>query len=643
LYETVGDRAKADGAYTKLLELNPEDEKSIQAAAGYYRRSGRPERAMELVTNYAQSRPTAEQRANAQYLVANEHLQRGDAEASERTLLSAAETAETVENARALAEFYLRVANRPEKAGEWYAKAVERARRMKSPLLPTLLEADIAWSLHRNINDIERARKDLEELRTGFPDYVRGLLWESEIRARTGDMDRAIASLTDYLAKRPNDPNALYQRARHQVARGRLGAAIDDLGVLRRTAPLALELQPRLLLARLQLRSGRKDLWLAELESLVKDAPESAMAIEELARAYLQEKRLADADRIVTAQINRAANSPDARWLLLRGRISLDLGDAEKALSDFRRGAEVSDFSPESVMNVMDAYLRLGRFPAGVEYFERYGGEQPAAKLVSRFAQLLARAGSKTKAVDQFRRAMGLAVAETSEAIRAVADDALAAFTADDAIALFGTAPQDATIGRANERILIRAFTAAKRYDEAASRLESMIPSAADPRERAGLQHELGDVHQIADHADQAVHAYQEALKDDPDNWITQNNIAYLLSDKRGENKAALPYAQRAVALADNAFTLDTLGWIYVGLQQYTLAVAELSRAVRLDPDYALPYYHLGEAYRRNGQFTEAADILKNGRDVANNANDAALVALIDVATEKSGRRDAAP
>ena len=113
--------------------------------------------------------------------------------------------------------------------------------------------------------------------------------------------------------------------------------------------------------------------------------------------------------------------------------------------------------------------------------------------------------------------------------------------------------------------------------------------------------------------------------------------------DKRGENKAALPYAQRAVALADNAFTLDTLGWIYVGLQQYTLAVAELSRAVRLDPDYALPYYHLGEAYRRNGQFAEAADILKNGRDVANNANDAALVALIDVATEKSGRRDAAP
>jgi tetratricopeptide (TPR) repeat protein len=115
-----------------------------------------------------------------------------------------------------------------------------------------------------------------------------------------------------------------------------------------------------------------------------------------------------------------------------------------------------------------------------------------------------------------------------------------------------------------------------------------------------------------------------------------------LLSDKRGENQAALPYAKRAVALKDNAFTLDTLGWIYVGLGQFPLAVAELSRAIRLDPDYALPYYHLGEAYRRNAQFDEASDILKNGRVVADNAKDAAMVGLIESALEKTSGRDSA-
>ncbi|MEK7730334.1 MAG: tetratricopeptide repeat protein, partial [Planctomycetota bacterium] len=344
---------------------------------------------------------------------------------------------------------------------------------------------EIACLLHRKVNDIERARKDVDELRLGFPDHARGLLWESEIHGRTGDIERAIAALSDYLTKRPNDPNALYQRARHLVARGRLGAAIEDLGVVKRTKPLALELQPRLLLGRLQLRSGRKDLWIAELESLAKDAPDSATAVEELARAYLQEKRLDDADRIVTAQINRTAKSPaaptpvsvgainsDGRWFLLRGRISLDLGDGNKALADFRRGAEVSDFSPETVTNVLTAYLRLGRFAEGVEYFEsrRAGsGEKPTATLVSRYAQLLAKAGNKTKAVEQFRQAMALAVADVSstsatmprdersaEAIRAVADEVLATFTVDEAIGLFAADAPDGALGKANERILIR-------------------------------------------------------------------------------------------------------------------------------------------------------------------------------------------
>ncbi len=671
LYETLGDRLKADEAYTRLLKLSPEDEKSIQAAAGHHRRAGRPEQALELVTNYAKTRATPEQQAIAHYLVASEHLQQGNTAEAEKTLLAAEGTAQTVEIARALAKFYMQFANQPEKAAEWCAIAVERARRMKSPLLPNVLEEEIACLLHRKVNDIEQARKDVEELRISFPNYTRGLLWESEIHDRSGNIDRAIASLTEYLSVRSNDPYALFQRARHQVSRGRLGAAIEDLSVVKRTNPLALELQPRLMLGRLQQRLGRKDLWIAELEALAKDAPDSATAVEELARAYLQEKRLDDADRIVTAQINRSAKSPaaptpvsvgainsDGRWLLLRGRISLDRGDGNKALADFRRGAEVSDFSPETVANVMTAYLRLGRFAEGVEYFERYGGEKPTATSASRYAQLLAKAGNKTKAVEQFRQAMALALAGSvnsspqdsrvlvlTEAIRAVADEVLATFTADEAMGIFAANAPEGALGKANERILIRAYTAAKRYDDAAARLDALVSAeggAVDAHERAGLLQELGDVHQVADQPDRAIRAYEEARKYDADNWITQNNIAYLLSDKRGDNQAALPFAQRAVALKDNAFTLDTLGWIYVGLEKYSLAIAELSRGIQLDPDYSLLYYHLGEAYRRNAQFSEAADVLKIGRVVADNSKDAELVGLIETALEKSSRRDAA-
>jgi uncharacterized protein HemY len=64
---------------------------------------------------------------------------------------------------------------------------------------------------------------------------------------------------------------------------------------------------------------------------------------------------------------------------------------------------------------------------------------------------------------------------------------------------------------------------------------------------------------------------------------------------------------------------------------------------VRQNPDYGLAYYHLGESYRRNGQFSEATDILRGGRKLASATNDASLSSLIDAALEKTTQKDNQP
>ncbi|MCH7994246.1 MAG: MFS transporter [Planctomycetes bacterium] len=96
----------------------------------------------------------------------------------------------------------------------------------------------------------------------------------------------------------------------------------------------------------------------------------------------------------------------------------------------------------------------------------------------------------------------------------------------------------------------------------------------------------------------------------------------------------------RAVAISGNASTLDTLGWIYVGRREYTIAIAELSRSIRLNPTDPVAYYHLGEAYRRNRQFIEASDVLNRGRAAVDGDGLEEVVKLIDVAIEKTGRQD---
>jgi tetratricopeptide (TPR) repeat protein len=101
--------------------------------------------------------------------------------------------------------------------------------------------------------------------------------------------------------------------------------------------------------------------------------------------------------------------------------------------------------------------------------------------------------------------------------------------------------------------------------------------------------------------------------------------------------------AKQAVARSENEAALDTLGWIYVGLGHYPEAVAELSRAIRLKPDYALPYYHLGEAYRRSSQFEEATSILTDGKALAEAGKDAVLLSLMSASRAKIEQRDPKP
>jgi len=78
-------------------------------------------------------------------------------------------------------------------------------------------------------------------------------------------------------------------------------------------------------------------------------------------------------------------------------------------------------------------------------------------------------------------------------------------------------------------------------------------------------------------------------------------------------------------------------------LQQYPAAIAELSRASRLAPGDASTLYHLGEAYRRDGQFTKATGVLQNALGIAQTQGNDRLRPRIEDARARARQRDAAP
>jgi Flp pilus assembly protein TadD len=170
----------------------------------------------------------------------------------------------------------------------------------------------------------------------------------------------------------------------------------------------------------------------------------------------------------------------------------------------------------------------------------------------------------------------------------------------------------------------VRLLRSVQRNGEAADRLLALVETCPDDQTRAGLLFELGELYQSTGDFPAARGAYERGLALEPNNWMALNNLAYLLSDELGEYQSARSLAERAVALEANAVTLDTLGWINVGLENYSSAVADLSRAISLSISDPLAYYHLGEAYRRNGQFVAADEVLQRGLSLARDDSDIA-------------------
>ncbi len=648
LYEKVGDLSAADRVYERWLTAASQERETVTAAASYYRRTARPERTHQILERFVGAQTTASARADAMLLVAKYLWDKGEKAEAERVLLEAAKTAETLEVVQSLAEFYMRFINDPPRALPWLDKTVERAKADRLPQLPQAMAGRISCLLTRAVNDVPAATRAADELIVAFPDYAPGYLLRSELQSRTGRTDRAVDSLTEYLRRRSEDPYGLYQRALHQVTLGRTAEAILDLEAVKRVGPLAFDGEPRLLLARLHLLAGRRDRWLGELESLVADAGAAVRPVEEVLRAYLAQGRAADAERQATAQINRVGGGkPDPRWLLWRGQIALSSGDADRALADFHRAAELSGFSVEAVAHVLSAYLRLDRAAPGIDYFQRYGREVSASPVVAaRYAVLLARSGRNAEAVAQFVSAMQTALTGTPQGRAAVISDLQSAFGGDrvpDAVARFTSVPVDEAQRRAQMRILVELHRMAGKPADAAASLEPWIAECKDPAEKSEALNLLGDLWAAAGDAGRARRAYEEALPLAGENWIILNNLAYVLSDRLGESTVALPYAERAVALADNPDTLDTLGWICTGLGEYPRAIAELSRAVRINPGHVLAGYHLGETYRRAGQFREAADVLLMVREIARPSAPKDLSASIEKALAQAQGSIAAP
>ncbi|MGA9118162.1 MAG: tetratricopeptide repeat protein [Bacteroidota bacterium] len=111
---------------------------------------------------------------------------------------------------------------------------------------------------------------------------------------------------------------------------------------------------------------------------------------------------------------------------------------------------------------------------------------------------------------------------------------------------------------------------------------------------------QLALVYEALKHFGEADSLYEEALRLDPKNDLVLNNYSYSLAERNIQLDRALTMSKKAVAAKpENGSYLDTMGWIYFRLGEYTDAEKYVKKAIATGESSPVVYEHLGDIYYR--------------------------------------------
>jgi tetratricopeptide (TPR) repeat protein len=125
--------------------------------------------------------------------------------------------------------------------------------------------------------------------------------------------------------------------------------------------------------------------------------------------------------------------------------------------------------------------------------------------------------------------------------------------------------------------LLALVYESREEYGEAVTLYKQAIERHQSDRDRAISWDTLGSVYHDQGRLKEAQHAFQEALRLNPD--------------------YALPW--------------NSLGDVYVALRDYEQAAEAYRKAIALDPTYAWPYNNLGVVYEKLGRYDQAIGIFQ--------------------------------
>lgn len=477
-----------------------------------------------------------------------------------------------------------------------------------------------AADLYFRIRDFDRAKKILEEAATAEPER------RNEHRRRLavmmfyqGQPKQALESMDSIVKDDPNDNNSLALRAAMQLQSGdadKSAAAINDLQALLGRVPQNPVI--RYNLARAYQAKGDLDAARVQYTEAVKQNKSFVAAHVGLGQVSLLKQDFGRAIESAEAVLQLDPKNLPARvikvnGLLNSGSITLARREVEKYLAeapdqvDLRFQVALVNFMEKKYPESEAIFRSLrGRFPDDLRLLF---GLAETLVATNRGPEALALLKAESKAKPQVN---ALRMATGNVALR-VGD--LQTAEQEYRHLLEGDAK--------NLELYLRLGETQRLMKRTQDALQTLRKGQALQPNNAMVNLQLALTLDAAGMQRESLPLYENIVKNQPDNAIALNNLAYMMAEEGRDLDLALTYAQRArQQRPGNLDIADTLGWVYLRKQLNDSAVNIYREILPKAPNNPLYHFHLGMALFQKGDTTGARRSLQTALSLNPAPND---------------------
>jgi len=594
--EEVKDLDKAGACYEEALTRQP----ALRWAEAYEqfgRRTDRAEQVEAFMQGLAE-KLAGEGNGDGYSLLGLMNLNKGKTDAARAALEKAVQISDNADKRLDMALFCSRI-NDPNGTIEWARKTLQadptrqQDRRARALLIGSLM----------NLRQWDACEQEIRQYQQTHAEDITGQLLEGRLELARRDYSAAERVFTQLLDRNPENLEALGGRARVYIATWQLEKARADLEQMKRVDRQRFGFEGMVRLVKLYCELGRP----REAVELTREAISQAARLQV---GFMERLRVqltpylssglepSEYEALLTWAAN--LNRDYWGWQYEQGELQLREGNASAAVRAFQSALDA--------LSQGDARLQAAvrnRYLEALWQAQRYGelvreldellkaSKEPAPAWATRKAMALYKLNQRDAA---FRLFKGIVERQWDHPVT-LWELARRMLTAADAQEMIQLSNQNerADASKASAWKLVRAvgLYEAKRPQEG-YRLYQELAEGTDDEAKKGFYYLFAGQSLIgAGLYEEAVQAFQEALKYQPKQPAILNNLAFLLSERLARPQEGLEYIQRAIQEAPgNPDILDTYGVVLYRLGRHEEALSYLSQSVWVQ-EMAASRYHL--------------------------------------------------